>query len=111
SGWQSYSNNSWNSVSDADRIQSLNAEQYGRWAGDQRSAGSSWGSRSWGGGFGGGDRFGGGWGGGAGGRGPRGCGGGGGRGGIGVASGEADGAVVALVADSAGSGPRGGSAP
>ena len=66
-GWQSYSNNSWNSVNDAARTQSLNAEQYGRWAGDQRSAGASWGSRSWGGGFGGDDRFGGGWGGGAGG--------------------------------------------
>src|SRR6266568_323416 len=42
---------SWNSVNDADRTQSLNAEQNGRWAGDQRSAGSSWGSSSWGGGF------------------------------------------------------------
>jgi len=67
SGWQSYSNNSWNSVNDAARTQSLNAEQYGRWAGDQRSAGTSWGSPSWGGGFGGDDRFGGGWGGGVGG--------------------------------------------
>ena len=83
SGWQSYSNNSWNSVSDADRIQSLNAEQYGRWAGDQRSAGSSWGSRSWGGGFGGDDRFGGGWGGGAGGWDRGGFGGGWDRGGFG----------------------------
>jgi len=51
SGWQSYDNGSWNSVNDADRTQSLNAEQNGRWAGDQRSAGSSWGSSSWGGGF------------------------------------------------------------
>ena len=51
SGWQSYDNGSWNSVNDADRTQSLNAEQNGRWAGDQRSAGSSWGSSGWGGGF------------------------------------------------------------
>jgi len=51
SGWQSYNNGSWNTFNDADRTQSLNAEQNGRWAGDQRSAGSSWGSSSWGGGF------------------------------------------------------------
>src|SRR5262249_42179578 len=52
SGWQTYSNGSWNDVNDEARTQSLNAEQNARWAGDQRSAGASWGSRSWGGGFG-----------------------------------------------------------
>jgi hypothetical protein len=52
SGWQTYNNGSWNDVNDGDRTQSLNAQQNARWAGDQRSAGSSWGSQSWGGGFG-----------------------------------------------------------
>jgi hypothetical protein len=62
SGWQTYSNGSWSSVDSSERTQSLNAEQNGRWAGDQRSAGSSWGSASWGGGFGRSDSpFGGGW--------------------------------------------------
>lgn len=68
SGWQSYDNGSWNTVNDSGRTQSLNAEQDGRAAGDQRSAGSAWGSSGWGGGFnrsdgggGGWDRGGGGW--------------------------------------------------
>ena len=72
SGWQTYNNGSWNNTTDENKTQSLNAEQNGRWAGDQRSAGSSWGSSSWGGGFNksGGDSWSGssgGWGGGSGG--------------------------------------------
>src|SRR5215471_7290631 len=51
SGWQKYDNGSWNSVQDTRQTQSLNAEQQARQWGDQRSASSSWGSRSWGGGF------------------------------------------------------------
>jgi hypothetical protein len=51
SSWQTYNNGSWNNTTDENKTQSLNAEQNGRWAGDQRSAGSSWGSSSWGGGF------------------------------------------------------------
>ena len=51
SSWQTYNNGSWNNTTDENKMQSLNAEQNGRWAGDQRSAGSSWGSSSWGGGF------------------------------------------------------------
>src|SRR5499433_878664 len=51
SGWQKYDNGSWNSVQDTRQTQSLNTEQQARQWGDQRSASSSWGSRSWGGGF------------------------------------------------------------
>src|SRR5262249_966000 len=57
SGWQTYGNGSWNDVNDEPPTQSLNGEQDARWAGDQRSAGTSWGSRSWGGGFGQSDGF------------------------------------------------------
>jgi hypothetical protein len=62
SSWQTYNNGAWNNTTDENRTQSLDAEQNGRWAGDQRSAGSSWSSSSWGGGF---DRSGSGWGGGS----------------------------------------------
>ena len=51
-GWEKYDNGSWNSVRpDNPQTQSLNTEQAARSSGDQRSAASSWGSRSWGGGF------------------------------------------------------------
>jgi hypothetical protein len=56
SGWDKYDNGSWNSVQDSARTQSLNNDAASRFAGDQRSAASSWGSRSWGGGFSGLDR-------------------------------------------------------
>jgi hypothetical protein len=48
SGWEKYDNGSWNSVQDSKTAQSLNSQQWSRQAGDQRSASSSWGSRSWG---------------------------------------------------------------
>jgi hypothetical protein len=51
SGWDKYDNGSWNSVQDSARTQSLDNDAESRFAGDQRSAASSWGSRSWGGGF------------------------------------------------------------
>jgi hypothetical protein len=51
SGWQKYDNGSWNSVQDNAKTQSLENDQAARFSGDQRSASSSWGSRSWGGGF------------------------------------------------------------
>ena len=94
SGWQTYSNGSWNGVNDETRTQSLNAEQNARWAGDQRSAGAAWGSRSWGGGFGQSDSFAdrgwgdGGWGRGSGGGWDRGGFGGGGLGGGGFGAGR-----------------------
>jgi hypothetical protein len=50
-GWQKYDNGSWNNVQDTRQTQSLNTQQQERQWGDQRSASSSWGSRSWGGGF------------------------------------------------------------
>jgi len=56
SGWDKYDNGSWNSVQDDARRQSLDNDAASRFAGDQRSAASSWGSRSWGGGFSGLDR-------------------------------------------------------
>lgn len=71
SGWDKYSNGSWNSVQDPKTTQSLQSQQQARMQGDQRSAASSWGSKDWGssfdhsgggfgsGGFGGSDRFGG----------------------------------------------------
>ncbi len=55
-GWQKYDNGNWNSVQDSAKTQSLQSDQAARDAGDQRSAASSWGSRSWGGGFRGTDR-------------------------------------------------------
>ncbi len=81
SGWDKYDNGSWNSVQDSAKTQSLNNDAASRFAGDQRSASSSWGSRSWGGGFGGFDRGGGGFGGFGGGGWDRGGGGFGGFGG------------------------------
>ena len=60
SGWDKYDNGSWNSVQDSARTQSLDNDAASRFSGDQRSAASSWGSRSWGGGFSGSDRGGGG---------------------------------------------------
>jgi hypothetical protein len=56
SGWEKYDNGSWNNVQDSARTQSLQNDQASRFSGDQRSASSSWGSRSWGGGFSGFDR-------------------------------------------------------
>src|SRR5262245_24967998 len=56
SGWDKYDNGSWNSVQDSAKTQSLDNDAASRFAGDQRSASSSWGSRSWGGGFSGLDR-------------------------------------------------------
>jgi hypothetical protein len=56
SGWDKYDNGNWNSVQDSARTQSLDNDAASRFAGDQRSAASSWGSRSWGGGFSGLDR-------------------------------------------------------
>ncbi|HXJ78401.1 MAG TPA: autotransporter [Candidatus Methylomirabilis sp.] len=53
SGWEKYSDGSWNSVPQTNReTQSLDSAQQARQWGDQRSASSSWGSKSWGGGFG-----------------------------------------------------------
>ncbi len=49
SGWQKYDNGSWNSVQDKQQMQSLESQQQARQWGDQRSASSAWGSRSWGG--------------------------------------------------------------
>ncbi len=60
SGWQHYGSGGWNNVQAPS--QNFQAQQQARQAGDQRSAGSSWGSGSWGGGFNRGDS-GGGWGG------------------------------------------------
>ena len=56
SGWEKYDNGSWNSVQDSARTQSLDNDAASRFAGDHRSAASSGGSRSWGGGFSGFDR-------------------------------------------------------
>jgi hypothetical protein len=56
SGWEKYDNGSWNSVQDNRQTQSLDTQQQARQWGDQRAASSSWGSRSWGGGFSGADR-------------------------------------------------------
>src|SRR5262245_30954423 len=52
-GWQQYNNGSRNNMlqGSSDKQQSLNSEQQTRQSGDQRSASSSWGSKSWGGGF------------------------------------------------------------
>jgi hypothetical protein len=58
SGWQHYDNGGWNSVQPPAQIP---AQQQARQTGDARSAASSWGSQSWGGGFSRSD--GGGWGG------------------------------------------------
>jgi len=52
SGWQQYNNGSWSSVNNS-ATQSLQSSESARAAGDARSAGSSWGSNSWGSGFGG----------------------------------------------------------
>ena len=62
SGWQHYNNGGWNSVQTPSQVSSLQAQQQARQTGDARSAGSSWGSGSWGGGFSRSDS-GGGWGG------------------------------------------------
>ena len=52
SGWQQYGNGGWNTVQRQPQTSSaLQSESQARWAGDVRSAGSSWGSSSWGGGF------------------------------------------------------------
>jgi hypothetical protein len=65
--WQKYDNRGWNNVQKPDTTQSLQSQQWARQAGDQRSAGSSWGSKNWGGGWGesgrseGGSPGGGGW--------------------------------------------------
>ena len=76
SGWEKYGSGGWNNVQDPRTTQSMQSQQQARIQGDQRSAGSSWGSKDWGssfdhggggfGGFGGGsERFsgfsGGGW--------------------------------------------------
>jgi hypothetical protein len=53
SGWQKYDNGGWNSVQDSKQSQALQSQQKARQEGNQRSAASSWGSKSWGGGFGG----------------------------------------------------------
>ena len=60
-GWQKYDDGSWNNVQKPTRsstqgtgqmsTESLDAQRQTRQAGDQRSAGSSWGSKEWGGGF------------------------------------------------------------
>jgi hypothetical protein len=50
-GWEKYDNGSWNSVQEPAKVQSLQSEAASRFSGDQRSAASSWGSRSWGGFF------------------------------------------------------------
>lgn len=60
SGWQKNDNGSWNSVQDSAKTQSLDKDSASRFAGDQRSAASSWGSKSWGDSFSGADRGGGG---------------------------------------------------
>jgi hypothetical protein len=59
-GWEKYDNGSWNSVQDSAKTQSLQSEAASRSSGDQRSAASSWGSRTWGDAFSGFDRSGGG---------------------------------------------------
>jgi hypothetical protein len=51
SGWQKYDNGSWNSVEKPQVPQNVQSQQAARSAGDSRSAGSSWGSSKWGGGF------------------------------------------------------------
>ena len=61
SGWQKYDNGSWNNVQKPAQssrqgrsqvsTESLDSQRRARQAGDQRSASSSWGSNSWGGGF------------------------------------------------------------
>jgi hypothetical protein len=51
SGWEQHSGSGWSSVQDPKTTQSLQGQQQARMQGDQRSAGSSWGSRDWGGGF------------------------------------------------------------
>ncbi len=60
-GWQKYNNGGWNNVQKPTQssvqgsrqfsTDSLDAQKQARQAGDQRSAGSSWGSQGWGGGF------------------------------------------------------------
>jgi len=60
-GWQKYDNGGWNNVQKPTppanqgtrqtSTQSLDSQKWSRQAGDQRSAGSSWGSGNWGGGF------------------------------------------------------------
>jgi hypothetical protein len=55
-GWQKYDNGGWSGVQKPEATQSLQSQQWARQAGDQRSAGSSWGSRNWGGGWGGSGR-------------------------------------------------------
>jgi hypothetical protein len=62
-GWQKYDNGNWNNVQKPGTTQSLNSQQWARQAGDQRSASSSWGSKSWGGGWGSSGRSAGSWGG------------------------------------------------
>jgi hypothetical protein len=54
SGWEKYGAGGWSSVDDPKQTQSLQSQQAAREAGDQRSASSSWGSKSWGDSFGGG---------------------------------------------------------
>jgi len=50
-GWQHYDNGGWNNLGRATQMPALQSEAQARWAGDARSAGASWGSSSWGGGF------------------------------------------------------------
>ncbi len=51
SGWEKYGSGGWNNVQDPKTTQSMQSQQQARIQGDQRSAGSSWGSRDWGSGF------------------------------------------------------------
>src|SRR5262245_58457030 len=51
SGWQHYDNGGWNSVQRPAQQAALQSEAQARWNADSRSAGASWGSSSWGGGF------------------------------------------------------------
>ncbi len=48
---QKYENGSWNNVSKEQTPQSVHSQQAAKSAGDSRSAGASWGSSKWGGGF------------------------------------------------------------
>ncbi len=50
-GWQHYDNGGWNSVQRPAQVPALQSQAQARWTGDARSAGASWGSGSWGGGF------------------------------------------------------------
>jgi hypothetical protein len=59
-GWEKYDNGSWTPVDTSKVPQNVKSQQGAKAAGDSRSAGSSWGSKSWGGGFGSGAGSGGG---------------------------------------------------